>query len=129
MSDVMWVHAGGSPWVVTSRPADEPVVAGVTWPVGHMDQPTEQLGVLGLLAAWIVTNLRRPSEAFDPVDRADQVAFLAGETESALVVSGDVAGVTATLRRLDDVLAGAADVVVDDELRDRSRPYVSSLRG
>jgi len=62
VSPVTWIRSDHSLWLVTSRPDAYPVVAGVTFAVGWLHQPTEHLGVLALLAAWIGTSLRRPTE-------------------------------------------------------------------
>ncbi|MEQ4300634.1 hypothetical protein ABNF97_04445 [Plantactinospora sp. B6F1] len=128
MVDVSWKRDGGTPWLLAPR-VDGPTFVGVTFAVGLAHQPTEQLGVLALLGAWLTGTLTRPAEA---VDRAgheplDQVEFVAGQADSSLLLVGSAAAVVDGLHRVERLLAAPPEILLDDGLRERASLSLPAL--
>jgi hypothetical protein len=130
MDGVSWPRTDPYPWLVTARPEGQQAVGGVTFGAGFLNQPTEQLGVAGLFAAWLTSSLSRPVEASDPAawDEPVRVLCSPGQTDTSLVVAGASDGVLAALRRAGDLLANPAAAEVDQGLRDRSHAYQNPLQ-
>ena len=123
VSPVTWIRSDHSLWLVTSRPDAYPVVAGVTFAVGWLHQPTEHLGVLALLAAWIGTSLRRPTELTGMVTTdTPQISFQVDQTHSSLLVVAEAPELVAqSLVRVDAALDDLPTTAEFDSVRDRRR--------
>lgn len=129
VSPVTWIRSDHSLWLVTSRPDAYPVVAGVTFAVGWLHQPTEHLGVLALLAAWIGTSLRRPTELTGMVTTdTPQISFQVDQTHSSLLVVAEAPELVAqSLVRVDAALDDLPTTAEFDSVRDRAKGYANAL--
>src|SRR6266545_3832509 len=124
MPNVSWARAGPTPWLVTEWPGTHPAVAGITFGAGWLHQPTEHLGVVSLLAAWLTASLNRPGSLPDAELR---VTFTVVQTSSSLMAVGAAGAVGAALRRVDEVLDEGPDAELLESWRDRAMSHRNAL--